>query len=120
MNKATENLKYHQEWLENLACLFLDYNHIDKAIALWEALDCVKPGDARVIGSLGYAYLEKQRYEDAVKMGERFLATVQDDKRGKGAGVIYLILSRAYFGLGMTELAKQYMSKHLGEKSESV
>ena len=66
MTTEFQNLDYHKEWLHNLAYVFLVFNHVEKSIKLWEALDCLNTNDPRLLLSLSYAYLENHNYEKAI------------------------------------------------------
>ncbi|WP_461537759.1 tetratricopeptide repeat protein [Spongorhabdus nitratireducens] len=83
-----------RQWMLSQSYCFLQYQKLDKACALLEALEVLDPENPDIHRMLAYTYLQQGRTEDCIKSADKFrsCAGPKDDMR-----TIDLISKRARY-----------------------
>ncbi len=88
------------DFLSILGYLYLVHGKGEKAVAVFEALGVLQPGEPRVEASLAYAYLLTGRWAKCLHQADRYLKNHPRDGRTKS---VQLIRSRALSRSGPPE-----------------
>lgn len=94
----------HDEFLLLLAQLYLQHEKWDAALVLLKALRVLQPDSLEVAASLALAALQLGNFEASLREADRLLAR---ESRGGRAVAMRLIRSRALWGLGREQEARQ-------------
>ncbi|CAM2005092.1 type III secretion apparatus assembly chaperone SctY [Acanthopleuribacter pedis] len=108
-----------KEFLSLLGFFYLKNGKTEKAGVLFRALLELFPNDAHLQRSLAYTYLVQRKFEQSLLLADRFL-----DNPGSGPhkAAAFLIKSKAMWGLGQPESARQMLDRFIEyrEKTDSV
>lgn len=97
-----------KETLELLAYLYLQHSKFDKAVNLLKALKKLHPTDHHIARSLAYALLNVGDYQGSLIQAE---ASISDDLPTNLKMASTLIKSKALWGLGREDAAKETISQ---------
>ena len=98
-----------------LSYLYIQHFKYDKAITLLRALRKLYPKDLDILRSLSYALLKVGDFQSALKMAEKSL---HPNLPLKDQIACRIIISRALWGLGREEAARQAANQLIKDRTE--
>ena len=100
-----------RQWLHTLAYLYIQQQQTDKAITVLEALLVIHPKDIQANKMLALSHLYQQQYQQALSTID-VLFELEDNN--KDCDFLWLIRSKALWGLNKPAAARDALRKHDG------
>ncbi len=102
-----------KEFLSLLGFFYLKNGKTEKAGVLLRALLELFPNDAHLQRSLAYTYLVQRKFEQSLLLADRFL---DNPDSGPFKAEAFLIKSKAMWGLGQPESARQMLERFVAAR----